>query len=137
MPNIFSGKVSQQKNSPQNILPRMTTPPFVSGNVSRETNLSNPLQEIIGGRLNLPSIPTNFGEVQIPSGESILERLLNFIKPEEKVTAPGNITVNITIEGNADEQTMRTAGQQMAFDLQREFENFFSRQQHEKQRTTF
>ena len=156
--NIFSGRIStstipQQKTPTIENLPRTQTLPqnktaglgglgnIFSGGVKlpatqgRGDNF-NIFDKIFsrqqGQASRLPELP------EVPKVGGVFDSLLEKILPTSPApSASPQITVNITIQGNADASTMQTAGQVLAVDLKRELDNYLRERDHDKQRASF
>jgi len=121
--NIFSGKVKTPKIDSGNIF----------GNIGKIFGIGD---KVAGNNLNLPKLPALTKSSDV--GE-MLGDLSAFELPHRQNTnnSTPSITVNITIQGNADSDTMRTAGQVLAVDLKKELDSWWRDKQHNEVRSSF
>jgi len=92
--------------------------------------------KVAGKNLNLPKLPA------LPKSSDVGEMLgdlsaFELPLPQNTNNSTPSITVNITIQGNADSDTMRTAGQVLAVDLKKELDNWWRDKQHNEVRSSF
>ncbi len=141
---IFSGK----KTLPQKNLP---TAPNFNPTMSKQSSggIFGSLGNIFSGGAKLPQLP-NLPQLpqldkllpELPKGEGLFNSLFDKVFSQNQTPATASATlppinITVTIQGNADANTMREAGQVMAVDLKRELDNYLRERDHDKQRSSF
>ena len=133
---VDGGKKSVQYTTPE--LPKLEN--IFGGKVATQTIPQNKVERWKGGKVeskkstNLPI----YQSTNTPNFSGVFDSLLEKILPTSPASsASPQITVNITIQGNADASTMQNAGQVLAVDLKRELDDWWSEKQHNLQRSSF
>lgn len=148
-------KVSGGKNIS---LPSLTAPNFnptmnkipglenIFGNIFGK-NSAPQIDKIFSGSVKLPQLeklpPLEIGNDAGGTFGGVLDLLNNIhpIHPQKsenvsRETLPP-ITVSITIQGNANADTMKTAGQELAVDLRKQLDDWWNEKQHDLERRSF
>ena len=103
------------------------------------------LPENVSGKNSIPA--KNVSRETISKKNSELGTALNFfessnsggenVSRETKSAPQMPINITISISGNADEQVMRSAGNEIAFELERKLDSWWKQKVHEEERRSF
>ena len=146
---------SRRRQTSTQTTPRENFPPFTQ-TLPRQKNLPLPtnnfnlpaIDKIFSGSVKLPQLSTKLPDVlkNDSNVEGILGGLLSdfdnsFLSNKNAsnnvLTPQPPITINITINGNADKEVMQQAGNEIAINLRREMDDWWRDRSFEEERRSF